>query len=45
MTRYTQLDPALYQLLYRIECCVHDLKRFRAIATHYDKTATCYLAR
>ncbi|NOK34837.1 IS5/IS1182 family transposase, partial [Corallococcus exercitus] len=22
----------------------HDLKRFRAAATRYDKTATCYLA-
>ncbi|MCP3102797.1 IS5 family transposase [Myxococcus sp. K15C18031901] len=30
--------------LYRLECCFHDLKRFRAVATHYDKTATCYLA-
>ncbi|NOK32863.1 IS5 family transposase [Corallococcus exercitus] len=38
------LDRALYRLRYRVECFFHDLKRFRAAATRYDKTATCYLA-
>lgn len=42
--RRLPLDRALYRLRYRIECCFHDLKRFRAVATRYDKTATCYLA-
>ncbi|NPC69905.1 hypothetical protein HPP05_09110 [Corallococcus exiguus] len=27
-----------------MECIFHDLKRFRAAATRYDKTATCHLA-
>ncbi|RYE76195.1 MAG: hypothetical protein EOO74_08820 [Myxococcales bacterium] len=38
------LDRTLYWLRYRVECFFHDLKRFRAAATRYDKTATCYLA-
>ncbi|MBE4753579.1 IS5 family transposase, partial [Corallococcus sp. ZKHCc1 1396] len=38
------LDRTLYRLRYRVECFFHDLKRFRAAATRYDKTATCYLA-
>ena len=39
-----RLNRKLYRLRYRIECCFHDLKRFRAIATRYDKTARNYLA-
>ncbi|RKH02928.1 IS5 family transposase [Corallococcus sp. CA053C] len=38
------LDRSLYRMRYRVECFFHDLKRFRAVATRYDKTATCYLA-
>ncbi|RKG63907.1 hypothetical protein D7W79_39710 [Corallococcus exercitus] len=38
------LDQTLYRLRYRVECFFHDLKRFRAAATRYDKTATCYIA-
>ena len=38
------LDRSLYRLRYRVECFFHDLKRFRAAATRYDKTATSYLA-
>nr|WP_141619905.1 transposase [Myxococcus sp. AB036A] len=42
--RALPLDRALYRLRYRVECFFHDLKRFRAVATRYDKTAKCYLA-
>jgi len=38
------LNRRLYRLRYRIECFFHDLKRFRAVATRYDKTARCFLA-
>lgn len=38
------LDRPLYRLRYRVECFFHALKRFRAAATPYDKTATRYLA-
>ncbi|WP_375758702.1 IS5 family transposase [Corallococcus exercitus] len=38
------LDRPLYRLRHRVECFFHDLKRFRAAATRYDKTAKCYLA-
>ncbi|RKH30164.1 hypothetical protein D7Y15_05180 [Corallococcus sp. AB030] len=38
------LDRTLYRLRYRVECFFHDLKRFRAAATRYDKTAKSYLA-
>jgi transposase len=37
-------DRALYRLRYRIECFFHSLKRFRAIATRYEKSARSYLA-
>jgi transposase len=36
--------PDLYALRYRVECGFHALKRFRAVATRYDKTATSFLA-
>jgi transposase len=27
-----------------VECCFHTFKRFRAVATRYEKTATNFLA-
>ncbi|TQF09220.1 transposase [Myxococcus llanfairpwllgwyngyllgogerychwyrndrobwllllantysiliogogogochensis] len=39
-----KLDRAHYRLRYQVECCFHDLKRFRAVATRYDKAASSYLA-
>lgn len=41
--RKPRLSRKLYGIRYRVECFFHDLKRFRAIATRYEKTATCYL--
>lgn len=35
-------DKALYRERYRVECFFHDLKRFRRIASRYEKTAACY---
>jgi transposase len=35
---------ALYRMRYLVEVFFHDLKRFRAIATRYDKTRRSYLA-
>jgi transposase len=34
----------LYEKRYLVECFFHQLKRFRAIATRYEKTARNYLA-
>lgn len=42
--RYYDLDGELYVERYQIECFLHRLKRFRAIATRYEKTAQNYLA-
>ncbi len=39
-----RLDRKLYRRRYRVECLFHDLKRFRAVASRYDKTAVNYLA-
>ncbi len=39
-----RLVRALYRQRYRVEVFFHSLKRFRAIATRYDKTARNYLA-
>lgn len=39
-----RLDKKLYALRFRIECGFHRLKRFRAVATRYEKTATNFLA-
>ena len=36
-------DKELYRLRYLVECFFHDLKRFRRIATRYDKTVSSYL--
>ena len=38
-----KLDRKLYRKRYLVEVFFHRLKRFRAIATRYDKTAACYL--
>ncbi len=38
------LDKKLYALRYRVECFFHSLKRYRRIATRYEKTACNYLA-
>jgi transposase len=40
----TRLDRKLYKLRYMIECGFHSLKRCRAVATRYEKTARNYLA-
>ena len=39
-----RLDRALYRKRYLVEVFFHNLKRFRAIATRYEKTARNYLA-
>jgi len=43
-TRKLRLDRKLYRQRYVVELFFHRLKRFRAIATRYEKTATNYLA-
>ena len=42
--RKHRLVRALYRKRYLVECFFHRLKRFRAVATRYDKTARNYLA-
>jgi transposase len=42
--RKHRLVRALYSQRYLVEVFFHSLKRFRAIATRYDKTARNYLA-
>ena len=37
-------DRALYRTRYRVEVFFHNLKRFRGIATRFDKTKASYLA-
>jgi transposase len=37
-------DRKLYRLRYLVELFFHSLKRFRAIATRFEKTARNYLA-
>ncbi len=37
-------DKKLYRTRYRVECMFHGLKRFRAVATRYDKLQHTYLA-
>jgi transposase len=39
-----RLVRALYHRRYQVEVFFHNLKRFRAIATRYEKTARNYLA-
>lgn len=38
------VDPKLYRHRFRVEVFFHNLKRFRALASRYDKTARNYLA-
>jgi transposase len=38
------LPRRLYRKRYLVEIFFHNLKRFRAVATRYDKTARNYLA-
>lgn len=42
--RKRRIDRELYKLRYRVEVFFHSLKRFRRIATRYEKTAICYLS-
>lgn len=35
-------DKDLYSIRYRVECFFHDIKRFRRIATRYEKTIECF---
>jgi len=37
-------DRALYQMRYLVEVFFHNLKRFRGIATRFEKTRASYLA-
>jgi transposase len=37
-------DKELYKQRYLVEVFFHNLKRFRRIATRYEKTAACYAA-
>ena len=39
-----RLSRALYRRRYQVEVFFHDLKRFRAIATRYDKTSQSFLS-
>jgi transposase len=39
-----RLDRTLYRERYLVEVFFHNLKKFRAIATRYEKTAQNYLA-
>lgn len=39
-----RLDRRLYRRRYLVELFFHAIKRFRAVATRYDKTATNYIA-
>jgi transposase len=39
-----RLERKLYRRRYLVEVFFHNLKRFRAIATRYEKTARNYLA-
>lgn len=37
-------DKALYRLRYRVEVFFHHIKRYRRIATRFDKSLPCYAA-
>lgn len=39
-----RLNKKLYRRRYVVELFFHSLKRFRRIATRYDKTAACFAA-
>lgn len=38
-----EYDQKLYALRYHVECFFHDLKRFRRVATRYEKRAYTFL--
>jgi len=38
-----RLDGKLYRTRYRVECSFYSLKRFRGVATRYDKRRENYL--
>jgi transposase len=40
----TAKERRLYRIRYLVEVCFHELKRFRAIGTRYDKTKSSYMA-
>jgi transposase len=42
--RALPVDRKLYRRRYLVEVFFHNLKRFRAVATRYEKTARNYLA-
>ena len=42
--RKRRLNRKLYRIRYHIELFIHRIKRFRAVATRYEKTARNYLA-
>jgi len=42
--RKRRIDRQIYKLRYRVEVFFHSLKRFRRVATRYDKTAVCYMS-
>ena len=42
--RKRRLDRKLYRIRYYVELFIHRAKRFRAIATRYEKTALHYLS-
>jgi transposase len=42
--RRRRLDRTLYKRRYRVEVFFHNVKRFRAVATRYDKTSRNYLS-
>jgi transposase len=42
--RKRPLDRKLYRVRYHVERFIHRMKRFRAVATRYEKTARNYLA-
>ena len=42
--RALPLDRKLYRIRYLVEVFFHNLKRFRGIATRFDKTRASYLA-
>jgi transposase len=39
-----RINRKLYRKRYLVELFFHNLKRFRRIATRYEKTAACYLS-
>jgi transposase len=42
--RKRRLNRKLYGIRYHVELFIHRIKRFRAVATRYEKTARNYLA-